>query len=174
MSVEAAADAIARMREDATKPTVVGDDGRVISGPGRVNLLVVYLGVDGVRGTVIGFGGYGCIHTRQGGVRAGDTGVMLATEWRGKGYAAEAMRLAIEWGFASAAQGGLQLDKVTMETAVENAPMIGLLEGRLGLRGKGRRREAPEAPGREQMFYELDPEDWTRPGGSMSSYALNY
>ena len=75
------------------------------------------------------------------------------------------MRLAIDFAFAPAGRpggdgdsGGLQLDRVTAGTVVENEPMVRLLERRLGWHGV--RRPSPEKVGHDEMFYEMTPAQW--------------
>jgi RimJ/RimL family protein N-acetyltransferase len=194
MSVETAAAVIGRMRESATVPTVVSsDDGAVISGPGRVNLLVVYLGPlapgepqgEQQEVKVIGLSGYGGIKTLEeelsssssasavGPVgetrtkkitRIGDVGVMLDSEFRGRGFATEAIRLSVEWGFRSACEGGLQLDKVTATTLARNAAMVGLIEGKLGWKGTRRplEKDGEVVEGLDEMIYDVYPGNWKK------------
>src|SRR5262245_26744985 len=52
---------ISRMRESASKPTILDAQGNVISGPGRVNMMLVLKSEDGnaqPTETVIGLGGF--------------------------------------------------------------------------------------------------------------------
>ncbi|KJZ79822.1 hypothetical protein HIM_00536 [Hirsutella minnesotensis 3608] len=115
---------------------------------------------------VIGLGGFGAIKTlhhpsRPGrSLRAGDAGVLIGESHRARGYAAEAMRLAIDWAFTPVAQGGPQLDLVTVTTLRDNAPMIALAERHLGLAGKGVLRPAEGGEPVGEMYYELWPEEW--------------
>ena len=164
MDISRAEDIITKQREFATQPTILGDDGQVASGPSRVNMVVELTSAEG-NGTVIGLGGYGAIKdwTRDGRkVRAGDAGVMIDPAYRGKGYASEAMKLAIDWAFTPVSTGGPQLDLVTVTTLEGNAPMIKLTDEKLGLKGLGCRRESPEedADGAIEMYYELTKELW--------------
>ncbi|TDZ53166.1 hypothetical protein CTRI78_v007122 [Colletotrichum trifolii] len=146
VSPEVAVVVIQRMRESAATPTVLDDKGtKVVSGPGRVNLVVVCvegagdtLHVTGDEGVVVGFGGYGGINEREEGegkVRIGDVGVMVNPEYRGRGFGVEAMRLAVEWGFKGVGQAGLQLKGITATMREENEPMVGLVERKLGWEG---------------------------------------
>ncbi|KXH31976.1 acetyltransferase [Colletotrichum simmondsii] len=172
ISPEVAKIVIARMRESASVPSVVDEtSGKVVSGPGRVNLLVVYVGdgtndgktlseKEGEEGTVIGFGGYGGIneHEEDGRkIRVGDVGVMINPQFRGRGFAAEAVRLAVEWGFRKVAEGGLQLERVSATMSERNVPMRGLVEKRFGWAGVVK-------PGKEEgdgeVFFEVTGETW--------------
>ncbi|KAK1507687.1 acetyltransferase [Colletotrichum tamarilloi] len=176
ISPEVAKIVISRMRESASVPSVVDEaSGKVVSGPGRVNLVVVHVGdvsrdkeSSGGReeqekeGTVIGFGGYGGIneHEEDGQrVRVGDVGVMINPEYRGRGFAAEAVRLAVEWGFRKVAEGGLQLERVSATMSERNVPMRGLVEKRFGWAGVVK-------PGKEEgdgeVFFEVTGETWRK------------
>ncbi|KAK1674729.1 acetyltransferase [Colletotrichum godetiae] len=175
VSPEVAKIVIARMRESAGVPSVVDEgSGRVVSGPGRVNLLVVFVGDDDhhnqkdsdnttPEGTVIGFGGYGGIneHEEEDGrtVRVGDVGVMINSAFRGRGFAAEAVRLAVEWGFKGVAEGGLQLERVSATMSERNVPMRGLVEGRFGWKGVVK---PGEKEGDGEVFFEVTGETWRK------------
>ncbi|KAK1728970.1 acetyltransferase [Colletotrichum acutatum] len=175
ISPEVAKIVIARMRESAAVPSVVDEaSGKVVSGPGRVNLVVVYVGGDDdnkqssgekeqdEEGTIIGFGGYGGIneHEEDGQkVRVGDVGVMINPEFRGRGFAAEAVRSAVEWGFRKVAEGGLQLERVSATMSERNVPMRGLVEKRFGWTGVVK-------PGKEEgdgeVFFEVTGATWRK------------
>ncbi|KAH8718686.1 putative N-acetyltransferase YnaD [Beauveria bassiana] len=175
LSATTASELIARQRLSASVPTVV-DTARgavIISGPSRVNMAIELLPDTASSSSssspplVIGLGGYGAIKelVRDGKtIRAGDVGAMIDPEYRGKGYATEAMRLAIDWAFAEATGGGggLQLDLVTVTTLEDNVAMVKLAEDRLGLKGRGTRRACGEegAEGKTEVYYELTKEDW--------------
>ncbi|KAK7447496.1 acetyltransferase [Colletotrichum acutatum] len=175
ISPEVAKIVIARMRESAAVPSVVDEaSGKVVSGPGRVNLVVVYVGGDDdnkqssgekeqdEEGTIIGFGGYGGIneHEEDGQkVRVGDVGVMINPEFRGRGFAAEAVRSAVGWGFRKVAEGGLQLERVSATMSERNVPMRGLVEKRFGWTGVVK-------PGKEEgdgeVFFEVTGATWRK------------
>ncbi|KAF1737658.1 hypothetical protein CRV24_003280 [Beauveria bassiana] len=165
LSATTASELIARQRLSASVPTVV-DTARgavIISGPSRVNMAIELLPDTASSSSssspplVIGLGGYGAIKEL---VRDGKT-IRAGT---GKGYATEAMRLAIDWAFAEATGGGggLQLDLVTVTTLEDNVAMVKLAEDRLGLKGRGTRRACGEegAEGKTEVYYELTKEDW--------------
>lgn len=197
MELATATTAISRMRDSAAQPTVVlitagagaaadgKPKGKVVSGPGRVNLAIVYLGdaataegreLAGKGGLMIGIGGFGSIkdlsasgsgepapeaaegQARGGFLRAGDVGAMINYEYRGRGFAYEAVRLAMEWGFRGAGDGGLQLDRVTATTLAENKPMIAVLGRKVGWEGKTV--PAGEEGGKEEVCYEMSVEEW--------------
>ncbi|OAA81158.1 Acyl-CoA N-acyltransferase [Akanthomyces lecanii RCEF 1005] len=157
-----AAAIIAKQRESAAAPTVLDlATDAVLSGPSRINMVVELL--DGHH--VIGLGGYGAIKNwvRDGKpLRAGDVGAMIDPAHRGKGYATEAIRLAVDWAFAPAREGGLQLDLVTITTGEDNAAMVKLADEKLGLKGKGTRRPSQEEGGEgvTEVYYELTKKDW--------------
>ncbi|KAH6659843.1 GNAT domain-containing protein [Truncatella angustata] len=179
MELSTATSAIARMRDSAAQATVVsapssdGGDarGKVLRGPGRVNLVIVYLGQEGTEegdelrkkgGLVIGIGGFGGIKDlshgtgeEEGVVRAGDVGAMINTEYRGRGFAKESVRLAMEWGFKSAAGGGLQLDKITATTLKNNVAMVKVLD-KFGWKGQDKTNE----DGLEELDYEMTWQEW--------------
>ena len=164
MPVSTAEAVISRMRESAAAPSILGPDGTtVISGPGRVNLAVVYAPEGGEEEEkVIGLSGFGSIkdledpQTPGRKIRVGDVGVMLDSDYRRRGFAAEAIRLSVAWGFAKLSEGGLQLDKITAGTLVENQGMVKLLEDKLGWKGIMR---MSDEKGSEEMFYEIFPPD---------------
>lgn len=163
MEIATAQSAIGRMQESAREPSVLSG-ATVLSGPSRVNLAVMLHSPEAGEqdeGHLIGIGGYGAIKTweREGKkVRAGDVGVVIDPAERSKGYAVEAMRLAIDWAFASLEDGGLQLDLVTVTTEAGNTAMARLIDDKLGLKGKGVLRDA-ENSGKE-LYYEMAPADW--------------
>ncbi|TIC95286.1 hypothetical protein CH35J_008292 [Colletotrichum higginsianum] len=167
ISPEVARVVIDRMRESAAVPTVLDDaTGRVASGPGRVNLVIVYVdgventvGVEGCEGVVVGLGGFGGIDEHEEEVeekdgdgkamrvkvRVGDVGAMVNPGFRGRGFATEAIRLAVEWAFTRVEDGGPQFDRVTATMGEANKAMVGLVErkfGWKGSRGPARRRAA--------------------------------
>lgn len=172
LTVEQATGAITRMQESARTPTVVylssqnsGDGGekspQVVSGPGRVNLAVI----DTKTSNLIGIGGYGAIHTLPPSAesnghprRAGDAGVVIDPEYRNRGIAVACMRMAIDWGFKSAEEGGLALDLVTITTSEDNEKMRKLVDQKLGLEGRGVAREG--GPTGKEIYYELDKKAW--------------
>ncbi|KAK2023556.1 acetyltransferase [Colletotrichum zoysiae] len=170
ISPEVAAGVIGRMRESAAAPTVLDEaSGRVVSGPGRVNLLLVYVGDDdddddddkeGEGGVGIGFAGFGGINEREreggGKLRVGDVGAMVSPAYRGRGFATEAIRLAVEWGFTRVEDGGPQFDRITATTVEANEPMVGLMERKFGwqrVTGAGKEGE---------VTFEVGPEDWRK------------
>ncbi|KAK2000131.1 acetyltransferase [Colletotrichum falcatum] len=163
VSPEVAAAVIGRMRESAAAPTVLDEaTGRVVSGPGRVNLLIVYTegGGAGDEGVGIGLAGFGGIneHEGEGGgkVRVGDVGAMVNPAYRGRGFATEAIRLAVEWGFTRVEDGGPQFDRITATMLEANAPMVGLMERKFGW-------ERVATPGKEgEVTFEAGPEDWKK------------
>ncbi|KAJ3399698.1 hypothetical protein HDU80_007676 [Chytriomyces hyalinus] len=190
MDLATAAMAISRMRDSAAQPTIVAaadgnGKGKVVSGPTRVNMAIVYLGdattaegreLASKGGLMIGIGGFGSIKnlspssgepvpeaaegttTSADFLRVGDVGAMINSEYRGRGFAHEAMRLAMEWGFKKAADGGLQLDKVTATTLADNKPMIAVLSRKLGWEGKAVPATEPE--GKDEVYYEMSVEEW--------------
>lgn len=84
-------------------------------------------------------------------MRAGDVGAMINKEYRGRGFATEAIRLAVECAFRGAREGGLQLDRVMATMREENAGMVGLVEKKLGW-------EAVRRDG--EVFFEVTKETW--------------
>ncbi|KAK2018170.1 acyl-CoA N-acyltransferase [Colletotrichum eremochloae] len=165
ISPEVAVGVIGRMRESAAAPTVLDDaSGRVVSGPGRVNLLLVYVeGGAGDEGVGIGLAGFGGINEREGEgggkVRVGDVGAMVSPAYRGRGFATEAIRLAVEWGFTRVEDGGPQFDRITATMSEANAPMVGLMERKFGW-------ERVARPGKEgadgEVTFEVGPENWRK------------
>lgn len=169
LDATAAAAIIAKQRQSATAPTVLdAATGAVVGGPSRINMVVELLLLDGgQRRHVIGLGGYGAIKDRvrddgRPPLRVGDVGAMIDPAHRGRGYATEAIRLAVGWAFAPASEGGLQLDLVTITTEADNAAMVKLADQKLGLRGRGALRASPEEGGQgvTEVYYELTKKDW--------------
>ena len=134
---------IAEQRADAAEPV-----------PKRINLLVIDTRTD----QVVGLGGFGAIHAvarseasssgmlpfpSQDGkdLRIGDAGIMLTPSSRGQGFAQEAMRLTVEFGFEE-----LRLDEVTISMLEVNRPMVRVVEA-LGW-GLGRTREEKRVLGK--------------------------
>ncbi|ORY62922.1 uncharacterized protein BCR38DRAFT_344380 [Pseudomassariella vexata] len=181
-----AVDILTRQRESAAQPTVVdARTGKVIRGPSRVNMVILFCPTDnddddgGPTQQVIGLGGFGSLkdlgveektavpkEDREGKsrgpgtyLRVGDVGAMVNYEYRRRGFAVEAIRMAMEWGFRKASEGGLQLDKITSTTLLDNRPMVDLLEKKMGW--KGTKRVAEELwEGKDEMFYEMTVEEW--------------
>ncbi|KAL6807716.1 hypothetical protein GGI42DRAFT_254510 [Trichoderma sp. SZMC 28013] len=161
IDIPTAESSISRMRESASTPTILDAQGNVISGPSRVNMMLVLKSEDGNE-TVIGLGGFGAIKDweREGQkIRAGDVGAMLDPAYKRKGYGVEAMRMAINWAFLPAVEGGPQLDLVTITTLEDNEPMVKLLNEKLGLAGKGVSRPAGFVD-KNEIYYELSKDDW--------------
>ena len=151
----------------------------VISGPKRCDL-GIYLLLDDDDGsgngrrreTLIGLSGYGSIKQSHPSTsasasadprprRIGDAGVLLAEPHRGKGYAAEAMRLSLDLAAAPASEGGLQLDAVSVTTLEDNVAMRGLAERRLGL-GEGVLRPAEFDKDKREVYWEISTAEWRR------------
>ncbi|KAM0258095.1 hypothetical protein ACHAQJ_004000 [Trichoderma viride] len=160
---------ITRMRESASQPTILNAQGNVISGPSRVNMMLVLKSEDSNSGhlkeTVIGLGGFGAIKDweRDGRkIRAGDVGAMMDPAYKRRGYGVEALRMAINWAFLPASAGGPQLDLVTITTLEDNAPMLKLLNEKFGLEGKGTIRPAEFDKDKKEIYYELRKEDWEK------------
>ncbi|KAL7950220.1 hypothetical protein V8C42DRAFT_309840 [Trichoderma barbatum] len=159
---------ISRMRESASQPTILDDQGNVISGPSRVNMMLVLKSKDENGQPVesaIGLGGFGAIKDWERGgqkIRAGDVGVMMDPAYKRRGYGVEAMKMAINWAFSPAADGGPQLDLVTITTLEDNGPMLKLLNEKFGLEGKGVARPAEFDKEKNEVYYELSKEDWRR------------
>lgn len=152
--------AVARMNDHAVhNPTVTDPRGRVTSGPAKANLLVVE------NNEPIGISGFGCIKSleREGkDLRAGDAGIVLKQEKRGCGYATEALKLTLDFGVRSVAEGGLQLDLLTITTLEDNDAMIRVIE-RLGFeRGKAVLRPAEFDKDRQELYFEITAEDWKK------------
>ncbi|KAK2590425.1 hypothetical protein QQS21_011898 [Conoideocrella luteorostrata] len=164
ISVQRSRELIEAQRASAAVPTVLSPDGLVVSGPGRVNMVVVLRAEDGQEGdVVIGLGGFGAIKDweRDGKkIRAGDVGVVIAEEYRGEGYALEAMKMAIDWAFTPVKHGGPQMDLVTVTTLANNTAMLRLTDEKLGLKGKGVLRDAEFGDPAGEMYYELTAEEW--------------
>lgn len=155
--------AVARMNDHAVRnPTVTDPRGRVTSGPAKANLLVVE------SDEPIGIAGFGCIKSWQRedrDLRAGDAGVVLKREKRGCGYATEAMKLTLDFGARSVAEGGLQLDLLTITTLEDNDAMMRVIE-RLGLdRGKAVLRPAEFDKHKQELYFEITAEEWKKERG---------
>ncbi|KAF4845746.1 hypothetical protein CGCSCA4_v006196 [Colletotrichum siamense] len=166
ISPDVAAKVIDRMRESAAVPSVLDPvTGKVASGPGRVNLAIVHIPNAGDdEGVVIGLGGFGGINesTSDDGSkrRVADVGAMLNPEYRGKGFATEAIRLAVEFAFRGVAEGGLQVDAVSATMSERNLPMVGLVEKKLGWVGVRRAGEKEGDDG--EIYFEVTKDTWRK------------
>jgi RimJ/RimL family protein N-acetyltransferase len=93
----------------------------------RVNAVVL------AEGEFIGTGGLGWIGRKRepDGRRVGDAGIMLNPEARGKGYAYEALRISIDYGFEV-----LGLEVVELACRDENTAMRGLMDRKFGWKAR--------------------------------------
>ncbi|KAL2208984.1 acetyltransferase [Sarocladium strictum] len=164
MDLDRARASIERINGNAATPSVLSTaDGKRLSGPGSVNLLVVESKDGGAEGEyeVIGLSGFGAIKTLEKDgkkVSAGDAGVVLVSKYRGKGYAVEAMKLSIDWALRSLEEGGLQLDLVTITTRSDNEAMTRLTDEKLGLKGKSIIRDGEFSD--KEIYWEITPQEW--------------
>jgi len=145
MTPEQALNTITKFRESASAAI-----------PTRVNLMVVLLAsINSVEEVeVFGISGFGGIRDferevkgEKKKVRFADVGVMLNEEWRGKGYAAEAVRLSVKFAFEKLKTGG-----VSCEMKEVNEAMVGLVEKKFGWR----RVKSDEG----EVRFEVMPEEW--------------
>lgn len=81
-------------------------------------------------GRRVGICGFNAIFVRDG-LKYADAGVMVAAEETRKGYAMEAVRIMLEYGFKEAG-----LDRVQFETMTVNKAFRGLM-GKCGIKGGG-------------------------------------
>lgn len=164
MTIPAAEAAIARSLESASQHTIVDSEGQVVSGPDRVNMILCLKSEDGSdEEQIIGLGGFGAIKNRsRDGIRfrSGDVGVMLDPAYKRLGYGLEAMKMAIDWAYTPASEGGPQLDLVTITTLEENVAMLQLAEKKFGLEGKGITRQSEFDEDKMEVHYELTKEYW--------------
>jgi RimJ/RimL family protein N-acetyltransferase len=166
LDIMIAESSITRMRESASQPTILDAQGNVVSGPSRVNMMLVLKSEDSngyMKEHIIGLGGFGAIKDweRDGRkIRAGDVGVMMHPTYKRRGYGVEAMRMGINWAFSPASEGGPQLDLVTITTLEDNASMLKLVNEKLGLEGRGVARPAEFDKDKQEIYYELKKEDW--------------
>lgn len=166
IDLSTAVSSISRMRESASQPTILDAHGNVVSGPSRVNMMLVLKSGDEdgqPNESVIGLGGFGAIKDWERGgqkIRAGDVGAMMDPAYKRRGYGVEAMKMAINWAFSPASKGGPQLDLVTITTLEDNGPMLKLLHEKFGLEGKGVARPAEFDEDKNEIYYELSEEDW--------------
>ena len=88
----------------------------------RANIVVV------IEGRPVGTGGLGWIgKTKTDGKLIGDAGIMLDSDFRGRGYAYEALRIIIDHGFRV-----LDMDEVHIACVDANTAMKGLMNAKLG------------------------------------------
>lgn len=164
MTLEGAEAAIARALESASEPTIVDPQGNIFRGPDRVNMMVILKSEDGSgEETIIGLGGFGSIKNRKREgrrIRVGNVGAMLDPDYKRRGYGLEAMKMAIEWGYKPASEGGLQLDLVTITTLVENESMLQLVNTKFGLEGQGVTRQSEFDDEKTEVHYKLRKEVW--------------
>lgn len=164
MTIPQAEAAIARSLESASENTIINSESKVVRGPDRVNMMLCLKMEDGGdEERIIGLGGFGAIkNCRRGGIRfrSGDAGVMLDPAYKRLGYGLEAMKMAIDWGYTPASEGGPQLDLVTITTLEENVAMQQLAEKKFGLEGKGLKRQSDFDEDKTEVHYELPREYW--------------
>lgn len=148
MSEEQASKFIARALVSASKES-----------PTSVNLVLVLLPSisSEEEGEVIGLGGFGGIDEVDG-KRFGDAGIMIEPEFRGKGYALEALRLSIEFALEK-----LGVDGVSATTLERNVPMVGLLEKKMGWVGERR-----DSKWGVECLYKMYPAEWEVMKGRLS------
>lgn len=89
---------------------------------------------------LIGLSGFGHIDNK-----IGDVGVIIDFEFRGKGYATEAIKMSINYGF-----NNLKLNEVTATMLEKNIPMRNLLDKKLKLKGIKR-----ESDFGDEYFYSI-------------------
>ena len=80
-------------------------------------------------------------------VRFADVGVMLNEEWRGKGFAAESVRLSVDFAFEK-----LKTEGVSCQMLEVNEAMVGLVDKKFGWR----RVDSKEG----EVRFEVEPEEW--------------
>lgn len=119
--------------------------------PTSVSLVLVLLPSisSSEEGEVIGLGGFGGIDEEDG-KRFGDVGIMVEPEFRGRGYALEALRLSIEFALEK-----LGVDGVSAATLEMNEPMVTLLERKMGWAGERR-----DSKWGVECLYKMYPADW--------------
>jgi len=124
--------------------------------PTRVNLVVVLLPAvnspDEVE--VVGISGFGGIDEferevegEKKKVRFADVGVMLNEEWRGKGFAAESVRLSVDFAFEK-----LKTEGVSCQMLEVNEAMVGLVDKKFGWRRVDSKKG--------EVRFEVEPEEW--------------
>lgn len=109
---------VTRMRKSAT-----------LDNPNSFNFVIIDTSIN----KVIGLSGFGHIDINN---RIGDVGVIINFDFRGKGYATEAIKMSINYGF-----NNLKLNEVTATMLEKNIPMRNLLDKRLKLKGIKRKSE---------------------------------
>ena len=170
LSVSDAEVAISRMRESAAEAV-----------PTRVNFVVELLsgttapksgeekdgeeegdenGNGNGNGNVIGLSGFGGIDVDPAdGKRFADVGAMIDPEYRGRGFALEAVRLSIDFAF-----GVLKVDGVTAHTLEANVAMVGLLDRKLGWKAEKKEEMAGADAGagvvEVECVYRMSESEW--------------
>jgi RimJ/RimL family protein N-acetyltransferase len=94
--------------------------------------------------------------------RQGEVGWALAAEYRGQGYATEAARALIDFGFAY-----LGLHRIHADTNSDNLSSLRVME-RLGMRREAQLREAVCSDGKwvDRVIYGILAGEWRGPGAS--------
>jgi RimJ/RimL family protein N-acetyltransferase len=115
-------------------------------------------------GKVIGLLSLVCREHKQ-----GEIGYALGLGYRGQGYATEAARALMTYGFAS-----LGLYRIYATTSSVNAGSWGVME-RLGMRREGHLREAESRDGEwvDTLIYGVLAREWQEAGGASSGRRVN-
>lgn len=114
--------------------------------PDKVNLVVL------ADGKICGLSGLGRITTDSTGRRTGDLGVMIDSEFRGRGYAEESLRICLDYALRV-----LKIDEVVVSCTAANEAMRGLMEKKFGLQAM--RQDAEDSEFGNECLYIFRKED---------------
>ena len=156
---------IRHMRACALTPTVTNSRYQTTSGPLSVNLVILDNSDGDKEGKVIGACGIDRMkearvlhHVR----RIGNVNILLEPAYKNDYEIAETvMGLMLDWAFATASRGGLQLQSVEFQPLADHTVMLRLVRDFLKLKFEGASRKGNAATrGKRYFFWEFWKQQW--------------
>ncbi|CAM1511491.1 Fc.00g090040.m01.CDS01 [Cosmosporella sp. VM-42] len=150
-------DQIKHMMACALTPTVTNAQYQTISGPLSVNLVILDKSEGDKEGKVIGACGIDrmrevrILHHVK---RIGNFNIMLDPAYKDDHHLAETvMGLMLDWAFAQASRGGLQLQSVEFQPLADHVVMLRLIRDFLKLSFEGASRKGTDATHSKKFFF---------------------